>query len=119
MGLFDSIKDYFNNAEFSIAPNKKLKTISTEFKNAFNLSLIFYKGNMIADGDLTLAGLNRRTSKEVNTTSKEDIKIKGSMKVKDVEDLFEKTYGVKVQIKDATGKTLINNDFTLGKGSRL
>ena len=33
MGLFDSIKDHFNNAEFSIAPNKKLKTISKDFKS--------------------------------------------------------------------------------------
>ena len=119
MGLFNTIKDYFNNAEFSIAPNKKLKTISSQFKSSFNLSLIFYKGNMIADDDLTLAGLNKKTSNEVKTTSKQEIKIKGSMKVKDVESLFEKTYGVKVQIKDISEKTLINNEFTLGKASRL
>ena len=34
MGLFNSIKDHFNKAEFTIAPNKKLKTISKEFKEA-------------------------------------------------------------------------------------
>ncbi len=31
MGLFNSIKDHFNKAEFTIASNKKLKTISKEF----------------------------------------------------------------------------------------
>ena len=73
---------------------------------------------MIADGDLTLAALNKKTAKKVNTTSKVDVKIKGSMKVADVEDLFENTYGVKVQIKDKSAKTLIDNDLTLGKASR-
>jgi phosphopentomutase len=41
------------------------------------------------------------------------------MKVGDVEDLFENTYGVKVQIKDKSTKTLMDNDLTLGKASRL
>ena len=27
MGLFDNIKDRFNSAEFTVAPNKKLKTM--------------------------------------------------------------------------------------------
>ena len=53
-----------------------------------------------------------------SNTSKEDVKIKGSMKVGDVEDLFENTYGVKVQIKDKSAKTLMDNDLTLGKASR-
>ena len=118
MGIFNSIKDHFNNAEFSIAPNKKLKTISKDFKSSFNLSLVFYKGNMIADGDLTLAALNKKTTKKVDTTSKEDVKIKASMKVGDVEDLFERTYGVKVQIKDKTAKHLMDNSLSLGNASR-
>ena len=59
------------------------------------------------------------TAKKVETTSKEDVKIKGSMKVGDVEDLFENTYGVKVQIKDKSAKSLVDNDLTLGNASRL
>lgn len=119
MGLLNNIKDRFNNAEFSVAPNKKLKTISKDFKDAFDLSLVFYKGNMIAEDSLTLTGLNKKTSKTVTTSSKNELKIKASMKVGKVEDLFESTFGVKVQIKDAPGKTLIDNDLTLGKASRL
>ena len=41
MGLFNNIKDRFNNAEFSVAPNKKLKTISKDFEAAFDLELVF------------------------------------------------------------------------------
>jgi hypothetical protein len=118
MGLFNSIKDHFNNAEFSIAPNKKLKTISKDFKSAFDLSLVFYKGNMIADGDLTITALNKKTAKQVKTTSKDDVKIKASMKVGAVEGLFEDIYGVKVQVKDKAAKSLIDNDLTLGNASR-
>jgi hypothetical protein len=118
MGLLDNIKDRFNNAEFSVAPNKKLKTISKDFKDAFGLSLVFYKGNMIAEDTLTLAALNKKTSKDVNTSTKEDLKIKASMKVGYVEKLFEVKFGVKVQIKDKTAKELIDNDFTLGNAAR-
>ena len=60
MGIFNNIIDSFNSSEFSVAGNKKLKTISKEFKNSFELTLVFYKGNMIADGDLTLAKLNQK-----------------------------------------------------------
>jgi len=118
MGLLNNIKDRFKNAEFSVAPNKKLKTISKDFQTNFGLSLVFYKGNMIAEEDLTLAALNKKTAKDVNATSKVDVKIKASMKVGFVEDLFENTYGVKVQIKDKTAKSLIDNDLTLGNAAR-
>ena len=118
MGLFNSIKDHFNKAEFTIAPNKKLKTISKEFKETFGLSLIFYKGKMIAEDSLTLAALNNKTSKEVDTTSKEELKLKASMKVGDAEKLFDSLYGVTVQIKDKSAKNLIDNNLTIGDASR-
>jgi len=118
MGFFNNLIDNFKKGEMSIAPNKKLRTISRQFKEAFNLSLIFYKGNMIADGDLTLAGLNRKTSKDVKTTSSIDVHIKASMTIEDLENLIEKEYGTKVQIKDADAKVLIPNSRTLGQAAR-
>ena len=66
MGLINNLMDKFKNAEFTVAPNKKLKTISADFKKAFELTLVFYKGAQIADGDLTLAALNKKTTKDVN-----------------------------------------------------
>lgn len=117
MGLLDNIKDKFKNAEFSVAPQKKLKTITAEFKNAFGVSLVFYKGAKIADGDLTLAALNTKTSKEVNTKA-DALKIKASMKVGDAEKLFDEHFGVTVQIKDAEAKKLVPNDITIGQAAR-
>ena len=118
MGFFDNNKDRFNKAEFSVSPNKKLKTISKLFKENFELSLVFYKGNIIADGNLTIAALNKLTSKEVNKKSNEELRIKGNMKVGAVEDEFMRIYNIKVQIKDAAEKKLIPNDITIGQGAR-
>lgn len=118
MGLFDKFMDRFNKAEFTIAPNKKLKSLSKDFKEAYDLSLVFYKGNIIADGDLTLGALNQKTNANINTTSKEGIKIKGNMLVKDVEKSFLDTYGVTVQIKDKKAERLVDNNITLGEAAR-
>ena len=106
MGLFNNLLDNFRNAEFTVAPQKKLKTISADFKKAFNLSLIFYKGVQIADSELTLAALNKKTTKEVKSDAN-GLKIKASMKVGDAEKLFDKNFGVTVQIKDAEGKNYL------------
>ena len=109
--------DRFKNAEFTVAPNKKLKTISADFKKAFELTLVFYKGAAIADGDLTLAALNKKTTKEVNAKA-DGLKIKASTKVGDAEKLFDANFGVTVQIKDAKGTKLVPNGITIGQAAR-
>ncbi|MBO5849008.1 MAG: hypothetical protein J6R17_07370 [Bacteroidales bacterium] len=117
MGLFDNLKDRFNKAEFTVAPQKKLKTLSKDFEEAFDLKLVFYKGSVIADGDLTLAALNKKTTKEVNAKA-DGLNIKGSMKVGDVENMFDTNFGVKVQVKDKKGEICVPNNITLGQAAR-
>ena len=115
MGLLDKIKDNFNKAEFTVAPNKKLKTLSAEFEKSFGVELVFYKGKQIADGDLTLKQLNDKTTKTVDTKA-DGFKVKGSMKVGDAEKLFDTNFGVTVQIKK--GGKLVPNSMTIGEASR-
>jgi hypothetical protein len=117
MGLLNNLKDKFKNAEFTVAPQKKLKTISADFKKAFDLTLVFYKGAQIADGDMTLAALNKKTTKDVNSKA-DGLKIKASTKVGDAEKLFDANFGVTVQIKDATGTKLVPNGITIGQAAR-
>ena len=117
MGILNNFMDKFKNAEFTVAPQKKLKTISADFKKAFDLSLVFYKGVKIADSELTLAALNSKTSKTVNTHA-DGLKIKASMKVGDAEQLFDTNFGVTVQIKDKEGKKLVPNEITIGQAAR-
>lgn len=116
MGLFNNIKDRFNNAEFSVAPNKKLKTISKDFEAAFELDLVFFKGKRIAEGDLTLKQLNDKTSVEIKKNSDQELKLKASMKVGDAEKAFLDSYGTTVQVKK-NGK-LVPNEITLGQAAR-
>jgi hypothetical protein len=117
MGILNNLMDRFKNAEFTVAPQKKLKTISADFKKAFELTLVFYKGAQLADGDLTLAALNKKTTKDVNAKA-DGLKIKASMKVGDAEKLFDTNFGVTVQIKDIEGKKLVPNEITIGQAAR-
>ena len=117
MGILNNLMDRFKNAEFTVAPQKKLKTISADFKNAFDLTLVFYKGVQIADGELTLAALNKKTTKDVKSTA-DGLKIKASMKVGDAEKLFDSQFGITVQIKDKTSKKLVPNEITIGQAAR-
>lgn len=117
MGLINNLKDKFNKAEFTVAPQKKLKTLSKEFLDAFDLQLVFYKGSVIAEGDLTLAALNKKTTKDVKANA-DGIKIKGSTKVGDAEKMFDANFGVKVQIKDKAGKICVPNEITIGQAAR-
>lgn len=118
MGLLNNIKDHFVNAEFTVASNKKVKTICKEFKETFGCTLVIYKGKQLADGDLTLAALNNRTSKEVNTKRGDELKIKASMKVGEAEKMFDTAYGLTVQIKDPEGKVCVDNNLTIGQAAR-
>ena len=115
MGLLNKIKDNFTKAEFAVAPQKKLKTLSAEFEQAFGVELVFYKGKQIADGTLTLKQLNDKTTKTVDTRA-DGFKLKASMKVGDAEKLFDTNFGVTVQIKK-NGK-LVPNEMTIGEASR-
>lgn len=117
MGLLNNLKDKFNKAEFTVAPNKKLKTISKEFLEAFDLQLVFYKGSIIADGDMTLAALNKKTTKDVNAKA-DGLCIKGSTKVGDAEKMFDTNFGVTVQIKDKKGEKCVPNGITIGQAAR-
>jgi len=118
MGLLNNLKDHFTNAEFTVAPNKKVKTVCADFKKAFGCTLVIYKGNHIADGDLTINQLNEKTSKSIDTHSSAELKLKASMKVGEAEKLFDTTYGLTVQIKDPKGETCVDNKLTIGQAAR-
>jgi len=118
MKIIKSFLDRFVNAEFTVQPNKKLKTLSKEFHDAFGLTLVFYKGKLIAEGDLTLNRLNDKTSATISTKSAEGLKLKANLKVGVVEQKFMDSFGVTVQIKDEKGEKLLPNSITLGQAIR-
>lgn len=117
-GLLSKIKDHFTTAEFTVAPNKKVKSIQADFKKTFGLTIFFYKGKKIAEGDLTLAALASKTTKEVKKSSDMELKLKAAMSVGKVESLFDNSFGLTTQIKDPSGKKLVPDQMTLGDAAR-
>lgn len=73
---------------------------------------------MIADGDLTLAQLNKVSTKTDLKTKAGALKIKASMKVGDAEKTFKDHFGVNVQIADFNNKKLCDNSLTIGEAAR-
>lgn len=116
--LLQKIGDNFKAADFEIKPQTKIKTLYKNFKANFGLSLRVYKGQVIADGDLTLAQLNKVSTKTDLKTKAGALKIKASMKVGDAEKTFKDHFGVNVQIADFNNKKLCDNSLTIGEAAR-
>lgn len=117
MGFFSNFFDRFKAADFHLAPNKKIKSIQSEFKNNFGLTLRVYKGKALADPEMTFAQLNQRTSKSINA-SNTDLIIKANMNIGDFEKLIDQHFGVTVQIANEFDTYCINNKYTIGQASR-
>lgn len=121
MGINNIIKkigDSFKAADFEVAPQTKIKTVCKNFKSNFGLSLRVYKGQVIADGELTLAQLNKLSTKTDLNTKAGPLKIKASAKVGEAEKKFKEHFGVNVQIADYADKKLCDNNLTIGEASR-
>lgn len=117
MGFFSNFFDRFKAADFHLAPNKKIKSIQSEFKNNFGLTLRVYKGKARADPEMTFAQLNQRTSKSINA-SNTDLIIRANMNIGDFEKLIDQHFGVTVQIANEFDTYCINNKYTIGQASR-
>lgn len=119
MGLLSSITDRFKGADFDVAPNKKLKTIKKEFEENFGLKLKIYKGKKLAEDNLTINQLNKKTSLDVKKEIR-GVKIKASHSIEDVENSFLNNFGLNVNVCYSNGKVIPPNEEsqTLGKAQR-
>ena len=117
MGLFSNFFDRFKAADFHISPNMKIKSIQSEFKNNFGLTLRVYKGKVLADPEITFAQLNKLTSKDVKTNSS-DLVIKANMAISEFEKLVSDHFGITVQVANEWDTYNVNNKYTLGQASR-
>jgi hypothetical protein len=117
MGLFSNFFDRFKAADFQISPNMKIKSIQSEFKNNFGLTLRVYKGKVLADPEITFAQLNKLTSKDIKTNST-DLVIKANMIISEFEELVNNHFGISVQVANEFDTYNLNNKYTLGQASR-
>jgi hypothetical protein len=117
MGIFSNFLDRFKSSDFEIDANQKIKTIQADFKSNFGLTLRVYKGKVLADGDLTFAQLNQRTSKDVNWNA-DELRIRANMTIKQVEELIDSNFGLTVQVANEHDTYCVGNHYTIGQASR-
>jgi hypothetical protein len=117
MGIFSNFLDRFKSSDFEIDANQKIKTIQADFKSNFGLTLRVYKGKALADGDLTFAQLNQRTSKDVNWNA-DELRIRANMTIKQVEELIDSNFGLTVQVANEHDTYCVGNHYTIGQASR-
>ncbi len=115
--FISNLSDRFKAKDFRLAPNKKVRTVMAEFKENYGLSLRVYKGKQFADPEMTLAALNRKTSKDIDATAA-DMVIKSSMTIGEFEQLIDSHFGLTVQVANEFDTYCVNNKYTLGQASR-
>lgn len=121
MGIIQKINnvlDSFKAADFEVNRAMKVNALCVAFKKNFGLSLRIYKGKQLADGRMTLATLDQRTTTLSVKTGALPLTIKANQKVGDVEELFKKQFGIAVQIANYENTRLCDNDLTLGDARR-
>lgn len=85
----------------------KVKTLKSEFKSEFGLTLRVYDGCSFAGDDVTLASIRKGDSKGGEFSPRKNTKI-GNFEEKVME-----MFGIKVQIAGTDGSYLCDNDLTL------
>jgi hypothetical protein len=117
MRILSNFLDRYRAKDFSLSPNKKIKTVQAEFKDNFGLTLRVYKGSHLADSDLTFAALNAQVSTDIKAQNA-DLVVKASMTIGQFEDLVFDHFGLKVQVANEFNTYLVRNKYTLGQASR-
>ena len=93
-------------AELSISGRMLVKTLKSDFKKTYGLSLRVYKGgNSFADDNATLASVSSKKA--------EDFKASGNMLVGNFEKNFEENTGLKIQVTSPNDKELVSNISTI------
>ena len=85
----------------------KVKTLKSEFKNEFGLTLRIYDGNKFADDDATLAAIRKGDSKGGEFSPKRNTR------VGNLEDKILDMFGIKTKIAGSDDKYLFNKELTL------
>ena len=114
MGILNRIKDSFNAADFDVKGQTKVKTLKKHFTKEFGCTLRVYYGKRFANDDYTLAKIRN----DDNPGSSEEFKVRATWTVKEVEQKFMDSFGVKVQVANGTDTELAPNSSSLGDVSR-
>jgi len=99
--------------DISVSGRMSVKTLKSQFKNEFKLTLRVYKGNKFAEEDATLASLRKEGGAKAG-----DLKIVGNMLVGNFEKKFMEIYGIRVQVANNDDSALAKDSLTLSAASK-
>ena len=102
---------------FSVRTNKKLKILSREFKDCFNVVLIFYDNGRMALANYTLNKLIEKSSNNEANIVNGQVHITCNMTIDQVYDIFKQKFGVEIKIMDHKMKLSIPGHLTLSEVS--
>jgi len=100
-------------ADISVSGRMTVKSLKSQFKKEFKLTLRVYSGSKFADEDATLASLRKGDASKGG-----DMKISGNLQVGSFEKRFMDTYGIKIQVATGDDSKLLNDSLTLSAASR-
>jgi len=92
-----------------ISGKMKVKTLKSQFKEEFGLTLRVYDGRSFADDESTLASIRKGESKGGEFSPRKNLK------VGNFEDKIMEMFGIKVQVAGSDDSYLCNDDDTLAK----
>lgn len=91
-----------------------VKSLKRQFKEDFNCSIVMYKGNNhIADDDVKILELAK------DNYSGGELELGARSRVGNVENYFQESFGIKVQIKNSDASKLADNDMTLTQAGKM
>lgn len=98
-------------AEINISGGTHVKTLKSEFKKNFGLTLRVYDGKKFANEDATLASISE--------SKVEEFSIRSNMHSGNVEKTFLDSAGLTVQVASPNDKELVANAFSLADRKEL
>lgn len=101
-------------ADFNISGRMKVKSLKSNFKKEFGLTLRVYQGNKFADDNDTVGSVS-----DISIPNGAEVKANGRTHVGNFEDNVKDTFGVKVQVANAEDSKLSKNDISLSAASKL
>lgn len=100
-------------AKIKVTKASTVKSIKAQFKKDFDCNIRIYNGAKFADDSTKISEL----SKYDNPGG--DLELGARSRVGNVEKYFKDTFGIKVQIANATDTKLAGNEMTLTQAGKL
>lgn len=100
-------------ATIKVIKTSSVQSIKRQFASEFNCNIRIYKGNKLADNSTKISEL----SKKDNPGG--ELKLGARSRVGNVEDYFQNTFGIKVQVSNADNTKLASNEHTLSQAGKL